>query len=692
MARALTNKDSHWAYGRLSGLASQKSSGVLGMRAALALGRYDYGRARYAQAAKWLARAEDEPLLGDYALYWKAQADLALNNSSAALDELQQFRQTFPDSLMTEPALETLGQAALDAGRPADALAAFDAYPPTAKTPALLFLRAEAREQAGKTLDAAADYQSVYLNFPLSSEAGEAASKAAFLRDTLGDKFPQPPVKDRLSLAATFYTAGDWNRARNEYSEVLPELAGADRERAEMRILACGLRLGAGPADLSALQISDPDVDAERKHALAEYSRSQNDEAGMIAAAEAAVSRAPASQWAEASLMLAGNYYWVQMARDQASLYYVRVAKLFPNTPDADAALWRVAWTAVLKRQPDAAQLLAEHMQRFPESSYTPDTLYWLGRLAEESGDTPLARSYYKKLSGRYPEAYFGELGEVRLRSLGPGPVQEAAVVTALPPLPPAASLDLSDPPPTTWEKRASALRMIAFDSSAEAELQAGYTATGNANLLLEAAQEAVAAERYGAAIVLVRRLYPRLESRSFAEVPRPVWLAAYALPYANEIRRWSEREKLDPMLVAGLIHQESAFNPKARSVSDAIGLMQLLPKTARGLARQTRVRYVRYRLTDPNYNVRLGTAYVANLQKQFSSVELALAAYNAGEDRVASWTAGQNYREPAEFVDSIPFTETRDYVQIVLRNADIYRHLYGAHHEPREAGASDSR
>ena len=73
------------------------------------------------------------------------------------------------------------------------------------------------------------------------------------------------------------------------------------------------------------------------------------------------------------------------------------------------------------------------------------------------------------------------------------------------------------------------------------------------------------------------------------------------------------------------------------------------------------------------------------NLQKQFGNIESALAAYNAGEDRVVSWTMGQNYREPAEFVESIPFTETRQYVQIVARNADIYRRLYGAEDETRK-------
>lgn len=141
-------------------------------------------------------------------------------------------------------------------------------------------------------------------------------------------------------------------------------------------------------------------------------------------------------------------------------------------------------------------------------------------------------------------------------------------------------------------------------------------------------------------------------------------------------------------MLVAGLIRQESAFEENARSNQGALGLMQLEPKTARLLARQAKIRYSQARLFEPDYNVRLGTLYLANLRKQFGSVESALAAYNAGEDRVAEWTEGQTYREPAEFVDSIPFTETREYVEIVSRNAGIYHKLYGAPNEPRKASS----
>ena len=157
---------------------------------------------------------------------------------------------------------------------------------------------------------------------------------------------------------------------------------------------------------------------------------------------------------------------------------------------------------------------------------------------------------------------------------------------------------------------------------------------------------------------------------------------------FAGPIHQWSAHTGLDSSLTAGLIRQESAFDPDARSGANAYGLMQLLPKTAKRLARSAKIGYSRGRLVDPDYNVHLGTIYLAGLQKDFGSVESALAAYNAGEERVEQWNEGQHYREIAEFVDSIPFTETREYVQIVTRNAAIYRKLYGApqQNEPRQS------
>jgi soluble lytic murein transglycosylase len=678
----LKQKNSPAAYAALSSIASQKKS-ALATRAALALGFYDYSRERYTQADNWLDRAKKDPLLGDYALYWAAETDVAQHQDAKALAELKQIRQDYPDSVITEQALQSVGVAAIALNQPADAVSALDAYTLTPQRPALLLLRGEAHEKAGQVVEAATDYQALYARFALSEQAREAATRIDFLRSSNAAQVPAIPIDQRLAHAGILFNAKSWGAARAEYSAILAQLSGADVERAELRILECGMALGASPSQAIELKVTDPDVDAERSYTLADYYRGHQLETDMLASVENSAAKAPTSRWTASGLFLAGNYYWVRLDRDRASSYYKRVSDQFPTFADATNAQWRVAWTVVLKRGPEGAELLQEHLRRFPGSIYTPDALYWLGRLAEDAGVAGLARGYYDKLIERFPQNYFEGLALTRVRGLNPAPKQIPDVLASIPPVP--ASQKMGDTIPAAAgarKARADALRSISFDASAELELRAAYAATGEPRLLLESAQAAVDAGHCGAAIVTVRQIFPQLEAHPLAEVPRPVWLAAYALPFETSIRKWAGSAAIDPMLVAGLIRQESAFAPEAHSGANAFGLMQLLPTTARRLAKQANIRYAHARLVDPDYNVRLGTLYVAGLQKQFGNVESALAAYNAGEDRVVSWTAGQNYREPAEFVESIPFTETRQYVQIVTRNADIYRRLYGAENE----------
>jgi soluble lytic murein transglycosylase len=163
-------------------------------------------------------------------------------------------------------------------------------------------------------------------------------------------------------------------------------------------------------------------------------------------------------------------------------------------------------------------------------------------------------------------------------------------------------------------------------------------------------------------------------------QLPRSVWEALFPRPWWADLKKHAVENQLDPYLVAALIRQESEFNPAAVSHADAIGLMQLLPTTGKRMARELKVRkYSVGMLADPAINVQFGTRYFREMVQKFDgNLEAALAAYNAGVDRVQEWRSSGNFREPAEFVESIPFTETREYVQAILRNASIYHHLYG--------------
>ena len=120
---------------------------------------------------------------------------------------------------------------------------------------------------------------------------------------------------------------------------------------------------------------------------------------------------------------------------------------------------------------------------------------------------------------------------------------------------------------------------------------------------------------------------------------------------------------------------------------------MQILPKTGRLLAKQKKLRYTKATLFNPDLNIELGTLYIANLINLTGAPEYAAAAYNAGEDRIALWKSERNYDEIPELVESIPFTETREYVQVVLRNAEVYRAVYGTGAAPTSSAAvSQSR
>ena len=168
--------------------------------------------------------------------------------------------------------------------------------------------------------------------------------------------------------------------------------------------------------------------------------------------------------------------------------------------------------------------------------------------------------------------------------------------------------------------------------------------------------------------------LYLPIES-----APRQFWTLAFPLPYRADLDRFSKQNGLDPFLMAALIRQESQFDPTAVSRANARGLTQILPATGRELSQRLKVKtFTTAALFQPSVNLELGTFYLKTLTSQVGGkTEAALAAYDAGLTRARAWLTWGEFREPAEFIETVPFAETRDYVQTVLRNADVYRRLY---------------
>ena len=195
----------------------------------------------------------------------------------------------------------------------------------------------------------------------------------------------------------------------------------------------------------------------------------------------------------------------------------------------------------------------------------------------------------------------------------------------------------------------------------------------------MEMARLATRRQDYGTSIRYMKRLAPNYLRVPYEAAPDVFWRLTFPLPYRAEMAKYAGRQNLDLYLLAAMIRQESEFDARARSTAGALGLTQVLPATARRLYR--RLGYSRYSpsmLYDPETNLNIGTHIFRTLIDELEGhTEAALASYNAGESRAAQWLTWSDFREPAEFVETIPFTETRNYVRAVLRNAYLYRRIY---------------
>jgi soluble lytic murein transglycosylase len=681
LARAL-HTATPGAYDKLAVFAGKNARNVWGARASLALGYDDYNRNHSQQALVWLTNAKSDTLLGDYVLYWTAQTQRVLKQNAPAFAELETIQTEYPNTGIKEQFLEAYAPSAMEAGKPQAAIEALEAYSGTTAKPALLLLRAQAYKAARQFGRAAKDYQLLYYKNPLSDEGKTAAGGLQQVKSAMGSEYPQPGWDLQEGRAQILFNQKKYRDARSEFEKLaaaIKDPSSAHKQHALLRAAQARVQLKGSPSLVSSLTITDPEVDAERMYVVAQIQRSAKKESDMLAATEAVVQKYPQSKWSEEALMMVGNYFWVELDRHQAINYYQRVVDNFPSGKYTFFCEWRTAWIAYLDHQPYADDRLTAFLRKYPTSADAPDALYWLGRNAERSGNPGHARAYFHTAVDRFPQTYFGHASAARLDKLGPGDQDAPDFLASIPPPPALRSVDepIPDAAKDRWV-RAQALRIIAFDASAELELKAGFFATGSPRLLFEAAQCAFDQGHFATGMSYGRLIVPNFDSRKISDMPPNVWKTLFPLPYEASLRREAARNEFDPMLAAGLIRQESTFQADIVSHANAIGLMQVLPKTGKFLAKRLKVRYTKAKLFDPEYNLELGMLYIAGLLKLTGEPEYALAAFNAGEDRIAAWRAERNYEEIPELVESIPFTETRDYVQIVMRNAAVYRQVYG--------------
>lgn len=334
----------------------------------------------------------------------------------------------------------------------------------------------------------------------------------------------------------------------------------------------------------------------------------------------------------------------------------------------------------------EAVRYFESASANFPRSDYRPAWLYWSGRARDAMGDRAGAIERYRLTLVDYQNTYYGRLTEGVLKKHGAAPGPSNLIFAQG-----VAQLSEEDDyfPPT--EDIIRTLLALGLYEPAVKELEYARAKWGDSPAITASvawAQKQMAPSESGSqqfalargSITLMKRAYPQFMARGGEQLPREILTTIFPLSYWDLIKKYAARHDLDPYLVAALMAQESTFVRDIKSHANATGLMQLMTPTARQYARRFKIRYSSRLLTDPDFNIRAGTAYFADKIREFGSVHLALASYNAGETPVRRWRRERPAGLPQdEFIDDIPYPETQQYVKRLLGTAEDYRRLYGS-------------
>ena len=680
LAHELRSATGQKTYQQLAAYAGGERNAELRAQAAFALGVKDFEEKRWAKAAAWFKKAQAGKLLSDYAALYLSRAEAGRGNLEAARTALTGGK--FANSILAEQAQLAHADALVKAGRAGDALAALQKISDWNSKPALLFGIAQALIETGKRRTAINILQRVYFEFPFSKEAEPAKQRLLRLLGKKGREFLNAGASLWRKRADILWEKRAYIGAYAAYQKLrerggAAQLPGATLRAAEAlyfrgkRTSACRelKAVGTVPASLQGEHRALQTRCALRKRRWAEAEKHLN----------YLEKKAPGSSDYESALLAAAHTAWIWGERIRALKYFRQYVSKFPDSRSAPSSHWRLAWATYSGgNTSQAARLMEEHFTRASYSSYHSRSLYWRARMALTRRNQALARHLFQTAIEVAPRDYLAQQAQHQLRRLGEVKLRKASLpvwVEEIPARPPLKTLSPLTGSLRLRVEKAGALDRLGFWELADRELVSGYAKQKHPAMLFERARLASSRQEYLRAAEFARRAFPGYLYAQLGELPREAWEMLFPLPYWDLILQESRKQGIDPFLVAGLIRQESRFDKEAVSSAGALGLMQLMPRTARLLARNRRLS--KKQIFQPETNIKLGVQYLAQLIKKFNGdVEKAVAAYNGGDTRVARWSKKYPSDIP-KFVENIPLEQTRNFVYIVLRNHRFYRDLY---------------
>lgn len=624
--------------------------------------------------------------LADHALWLRGKALQSAGNHAEALKVLDELIREHADSVRFRDVRLMWATSAIAAGRAVEVPPMLVQMSEANDADALL-LTAKAYDAQGSQPEAIKYYRRTYFFGAGSAAANEAEAKLT----ALGQPLTPQTSNEQLARADKLLRANSFSEAANAY---------ADLERAFSSAVTTQIRL----RRLTAIAGSGKMADAQTVFELLPSSANEREDGyrqlvlgytkakmwpQARAAADEMKQKFPSGSLVARTFIDAGLAARDARNRTDEGYYFNTAVAAFPNAVEVAQAQFEAAWFQHENNNyAISSRMLIDHLARYvdKDTSNRGKAGYWAARDSERAGKMAEACSIYDATAYRYGSNWYGYLALNRLTSMknngncrsteAPNSTVEQAAAN-LKTITVAA--ETAGPKEIERIEKSEELTTVGlFDWAIDELKEAKKTAENSPKINFALAKHYRQKGDQVNALLSLAKSYPDYAQMFPEEMGREEWDIFYPLTSWGEIKKWATNRELDPYQVAGIIRQETIFDADARSGANAYGLMQLLLPTAKSMARKygSTMPNSPTDLFNPALNIELGTAYMKDQFAKFGRFEYVGVAYNAGPGRVNQWRRTLP-AEMDEFVEEIPFRETRGYVQGIIRNSAQYRRLY---------------
>lgn len=630
------------------------------------LGMMAFKNGKWTEAAEALGSAETKfPLLIDYTLFHRAGALHQLGKEDEAVAALRRLYKEAPESSLLRSA-ELLEADALYAKK--DLAAALTAYVKFVEKYAsgndaitALYNSALCKEEMGDKPAATVTYRNVWLNNPASPFATKADAALRRLASE-GVKMETFSPEELFRRATRLYDLKSYQSTIDTLANIPKKDLPADlANRIALKTGQALLRsrhYSQAEQTLAALVASNLKADL-RDEAMYNLARSL-DKQGKYAEAfpkyMALAEASPPSPLADDALFDAALIKKYEGKEAESIALMEKLTQVFPASPLKNRCRWEISWSRyLLKDYKNAADGFAKLRE---VEDYREKSLYWHARAAEAAGDKEGAQASLTALLKDFPLGFYALQHK-----------KEKGIPENLQPLPENPSAFF--PVPQGYE-RVKVLIALGLQEEAAKELAAAKKKNGKKpNGTAALGRLYLEMGNYNGLTALYRgEKLSRLDRDNLQ-----AWVGTYPLAYNNFVAEIAPAHNVPQPLVLSVIKAESSFLPTAKSPVGAIGLMQLMPATAKAIEADNATTSA---LVDPRTNIRLGIRHLKDVVALFKgNTTLAVAAYNAGAGNVNKWRKNFGHLPEMEFIENIPFPETREYVKKVMAGAELYSRLY---------------